>query len=157
MLKIRSGPSALAISALALFISMGGTGYAQTQHAGTLQASQSAPSAAAARLHAWHGLTLTGGWVFGALGSDRPAYYKDAFGVVHLRGSAVGGNTALFAFQLPRGARPSHTLWLSIYASNGSSGGLEILPSGRSLLFDNNGGVDAANWSSLDGVSFPVP
>ena len=66
MLKIRSGPSALAISALALFISMGGTGYAQTQQAGTLQASQSAQSAPAA-LHAWHSLTLTGGWAFGAI------------------------------------------------------------------------------------------
>jgi hypothetical protein len=74
-----------------------------------------------------------------------------------LRGSAVNGSTVTAAFLLPVGARPSHVLWLSIYASNGSSGGLEIKTNGLAFLFDRVNGVDVKSWSSLDGVSFPVP
>jgi hypothetical protein len=134
---------------------MGGTGYALTQAPAAPQASHS--SAAATKAPVWHPITLDSGWVYGGFNSNHPGYYKDSAGIVHLRGSSVGGSTATAAFQLPVGFRPSHVLWLSIYASNGSSGGLEIKTNGLAFLFDSTGGTDVQGWSSLDGISFPVP
>jgi hypothetical protein len=144
-LKLGWGPSAFAVSVAALILSLGGTGYALTS-----------PSSAATAKPAWHNLTLINGWHNGGFGSYAAAFYKDPNGIVHLRGSAAGGSGAVFT--LPRGDRPSHTLWLSIYAFDGSSGGLEITHSGRAFPFDNTGtDIDVKDYTSFDGVSFPVP
>ena len=155
MPRLRWGPSAFVLSAIALFMALGGTGYALTQADSARPAKQSAPPRTA--LPAWHNLTLTGGWTYGGWDSYHAAYYKDSQGIVHLRGSAAGGSTMAPAFRLPRNARPSHTLWLQVYANNGTSGGLEIQPNGDATLFDNVGGLDVTLYSSLDGISFRVP
>ena len=155
MPRLRWGPSAFVLAAVALFISLGGTGYALTQTNGSQPAGQT--SSAHTALPAWHSLSLRGGWTYGGFDSYHVGYYKDAQHVVHLRGSAVGGDTSATAFRLPAGARPAHTLWLSIYAYDGSAGGLEIKPNGNARLFDDVSGTDATGYSSLDGVAFRVP
>jgi hypothetical protein len=115
-------------------------------------------SVAKGALPAWRNLTLTGGWVHGGFDSYRAGYYKDAQQVVHLRGSAMNGDPGQSVFRLPRGYRPSHTLWLPVYAFNGSAGGLEILPTGRAWLFDASGSnANVVGYSSFDGISFRVP
>lgn len=158
MSKIKWGPAAFGVSLLALVLSLGGTSFALTQSSGVAVASQTAHSSKAAALPAWHNLTLQHGWVFGGFNSYRPAYYIDPQQVVHLRGSAVNGDPSQAVFQLPNIARPAHVLWLSIYASSGSSGGLEIKPNGQAFVFDTTGNdSDVIGWSSLDGVSFRVP
>jgi len=154
MIKLRWGPSAFVLSAIALFMALGGTGYALTQTDSAQPADQSAP--ASATLPAWHSLTLTGGWTYGGYDSYHAAYYKDSQKIVHLRGSAAGGGSSAPAFRLPLTARPSHTLWLQVYAVQGSSGGLQIEPSGKAFLFDDGGGMVTA-YTSLDGISFRVP
>jgi hypothetical protein len=141
-------PTAIVISLIALTFSLGGTGYALT----------SSPSSAAIAKPAWHNLKLTGGWKYGGFSSYKAAVYKDASGIVHLRGSAAGGSASKAVFTLPGADRPSHTLWLSIYAFNGSSGGLEIEHNGKAFVFDNSGSNgDVIGYSSFDGVSFPAP
>jgi hypothetical protein len=156
MFKLRWGPAAFVLSALALFIALGGTGYAVTQADSARPTSQTTlPSRAA--LPAWHTLTLRNGWTYGGWDSYRAAYYKDSQGIVHLRGSAANGSTADPAFRLPPGARPAHTLWLQVYAVNGTAGGLEIRPDGFAYLFDHFEGADVKGYSSLDGISFRVP
>jgi hypothetical protein len=151
-MKIRFGwgPASFAVSLLALTLSLGGTGYALTV------ASQSpARQAVQAASPVWHNLTLLNGWHYGGSGAYHAAFYKDSGGVVHLRGS-VAGSTEL-VFQLPRGDRPAHTLFILVYAINDTLGALEVDSNGQAKLFDNNSGSNVGTYSSLDGVSFPVP
>jgi hypothetical protein len=55
-------------------------------------------------------------------------------------------------------SEPKHTLWLSVYALNGSTGGLEIDPDGRAHVFDDSGSdTNVLGYTSLDGVTFTVP
>lgn len=155
MFTLRWGQSAFVLAAIALFISLGGTGYALNRAEGA------PPTDSGARPHtalpAWRTLTLTGGWQNGGYDSFAAGYYKDSQSVVHLRGSAAKGNTAQAVFQLPTKSRPSHTLWLQIYANNGQTGGLKIKPDGTAWLFDNVGGANVTVFTSLDGISFRVP
>ena len=147
-LKIRSGPVALAVAGLALVMSMGGTGYA----IGSASQAQPAPAAVV-----WHVLPLTGGWQAGGFGTQVPGFWLDSNHVVHLRGDIVNGSISTPVFRLPVGARPKSVLYLSVYADNGMSGGLTINPNGKAFLRDNNSGTVVANWTSFDGVSFPIP
>ena len=50
---------------------------------------------------------LTNGWV---AGSSAPGYFKDEFGIVHLRGAIKSGTTSVAAFTLPTGYRPAATV-----------------------------------------------
>ena len=49
---------------------------------------------------------LTNSWV---AGSSAPGYFKDEFGIVHLRGAIKSGTTSVAAFVLPSGYRPAVT------------------------------------------------
>jgi len=152
-LRFGLGGTALAVSMLALTLSLAGTGNAVT----TSGARPAARHAAPASLPAWHSLTLIGGWKYAGFGSYHAAFYKDAQHVVHLRGSVARG-TGRNAFRLPKGDRPAHTLWLPVYAFQGSSGGLEITPDGFASPFDpTSNNANVTNYTSLDGISFRVP
>lgn len=145
---------ALLVVLAAALAAIGAAGYALTQP--TMAESQTA-SVAKGALPSWHNLTLRNGWVWGTYDSYKAGYYKDAQQVVHLRGSAASGDPALVVFRLPRGYRPAHTLWLSVYALNGSAGGLEIQPDGTAYLFDASGNSNVIGYSSFDGITFRVP
>jgi hypothetical protein len=108
-------------------------------------------------LPGWHSLALLGGWAYGGFNSYHAAYYKDSGNVVHLRGSAAGGNPGDAVFRLPAAARPARTLWLQVYAIAGSSGGLKIQPDGQAFLFDDNSDNNVIGYTSFDGISFRVP
>jgi hypothetical protein len=45
----------------------------------------------------------------------------------------------------------------SVYAFNGSTGGLEIVPAGWAYAFDDNSNANVSAYTSLDGISFRVP
>ena len=152
MRDIRRPSSATVLAVLALAVSLSGTGFAFGRSASNQQAQPQAVSVT------WHALTLKNGWVYADYDSYHAGYYKDSGGIVHLRGSLAGGTAyPAVVFRLPVGARPNHTLWLPIYAVNGSSGGLEIDPDGRAKVFDDNSGSDVNGYASLDGISFRVP
>jgi hypothetical protein len=53
---------------------------------------------------------------------------------------------------LPKAARPARQMWISIYAFDGSTGFLQILPTGQVEVE----GTDAASYASLANISFPV-
>ena len=73
-------------------------------------------------------------------------------GVVHLVGALhSSGSNNKFAV-LPKGDRPTHFLYLPIYANNGAEGSLEVRPNGVMLLFTSPAFV----FGSLAGVSFPL-
>jgi hypothetical protein len=73
--------------------------------------------------------TLLNGWVnFGA--PFNPAgYFKDAFGVVHLRGIVKSGTVNTAVFTLPAGYRPANTEQYAIYTGS-TVGVVEILATG---------------------------
>lgn len=98
-------------------------------------------------------LTLKNGWKPGqsVFGTGSPSYGLSG-GVVHLSGSLDSGKTGFSAFVLPKGARPSHQLYISVYTFQGSTGSLEIKPTGSVVLF----GSGAKSFASLANVSFPV-
>jgi hypothetical protein len=161
MPKLRWGPPAFVISLAALVLSLGGTSFAMTHgthaHGHAVAAGGSAPPASAVPL-SWHNLTLRNGWANGGFGSYPLGYSIDSNNVVHLRGSAAGGTDGAMVFRLPNSVRPVDTLWLHIYALDGSSGGLEITPTGQAFVFDNTGSdSNVLGFSSFDGVSFPIP
>lgn len=99
-----------------------------------------------------HPLALQHGWA-----SSQPAYHTgnpaDAVsaGVVYLSGSLHGGTSAL-AFRLPKAARPANQMYISVYTFDGSTGWLRILRNGEVQV----NGADAASYTSLAGISFPV-
>ena len=152
MRRIHSPSKATVLALLALTVSLSGAGLAFGRGA-----SNQAPTAATAVQ--WHALTLNNGWVYAGFDSYHAAYYKDAGGVVHLRGSLSSGTPyPAAAFRLPLGARPAHTVWVPLYAVNGSTGGLVIYPTGWAKAFDDSGtNSDVVGYTSLDGISFRVP
>jgi hypothetical protein len=98
-------------------------------------------------------LALKNGWASSQpnYGTGDPAYAV-SHGVVYLSGSMHGGTTSVPAFVLPKAARPAHVMYVSVYTFDGSTGFLEILPTGAVDV----AGADAASYTSLANISFPV-
>jgi hypothetical protein len=134
---------AIVISVLALILSAGG---------GAAYAATRAPAAIT-----WHNLALLHGWKSsqGQYGTGNPSY-SISNGVVYLSGSLhhPSGSNEQFA-TLPKGARPTHDLYITVYTLDDSSGTLYI---GANGVIDAYSPVaaDATGFTSLAGVSFPT-
>jgi hypothetical protein len=131
---------AIIVAALALAFSLGGgAGYA-------------ASAADQPATVAFHALKLMHGWSKDTTSTGAPAYAVGN-GVVYLSGGMhqTAGTNNEFAV-LPKGARPSHTLWIGVYSEATTSAFLEITPSGAMFI----GGSDDQFFASLAGVSFVV-
>jgi hypothetical protein len=103
----------------------------------------------------WHNVTLLNGWKYGGFNSFHAAYYVDANHVVHLRGSARTGLVGKPVFRLPASLRPSHVLSIPVYVSQGVAQ-MNILPTGQVSVFDQQNGQLVRDFTSFDGVSFPL-
>jgi hypothetical protein len=102
-----------------------------------------------------HLLTLVNGWQpFAPSTGAAPPAYTIAGGVVHLSGDLAqpSPGSDLFA-RLPRPARPSHVLYVAVFTETGIQGTAEIKPDGTMYAFHGT----ATSFTSLDGVSFPLP
>ena len=142
---------AVVVTVLAVSVLLGGTGYASSRHNSEVQAR----GVTAAATVTWKALPVKNGWVYGAFSTFHAGFYKDSLGVVHLRGSLKNGATS-YACRLPSGYRPAKVLYIPIYTYQASVGGLEVDADGKCFLWDNFTG-NATIFSSLDGVTFPVP
>jgi hypothetical protein len=137
-LHARLSPS-LAVSVLALFVALGGSGYAATSRSQSITP-----------LH-YTNATLINGWNYGGFATFHAGYAKDPNGVVHLRGSLVNGASNNAAFILPVADRPSANLYFTIYTFNGlSQGSVKVETNGFVTPF----GAKVSNYSSLDGLTF---
>lgn len=131
---------AIAIAVLALAFSLGGG-------AGYIASAADQPATIS-----FHGLKLINGWSTINARVGAPSY-EIRNGVVYLSGGmhqTKGGNNE-FAV-LPKGARPSHGLWIGAYSESTGSAFLEVEPSGAMFI----GGTDDQFFASLAGVSFVV-
>ena len=100
-----------------------------------------------------HKIALEHGWVSSQSSYDTgdPSYAVSG-GVVYLSGSMHSTGTSPVATLLPKAARPAQQLYVPVYTFDGSTGWLQILPTGQLKVF----GLDAAEYTSLAGISYPA-
>jgi len=102
----------------------------------------------------WITPTLLNSWA--NLGSPWSTcqYFKDATGVVHLKGMVSGGADSTIVFQLSSGYRPSESMYVSTLGV-GSSGVMfcwaTIDTSGNVTVAASGTGI---SWIGLDNISF---
>lgn len=99
----------------------------------------------------WQTGTLANGWITYSAAYNPFGYWKDASGVVHLRGmlkSGTPGNTAIFT--LPAGYRPAYReLFDCETAGNTVDCRLDVLANGQIQIVGGD-----TTWTSIDGISF---
>jgi hypothetical protein len=114
------------------------------------------PASAVSRV-VWHRLALINGWrsANSPYGTGNPSYAV-RHGIVYLAGSVRqprGTNNVLAV--LPRGARPSHQVELTVEEA-GSPGFLSICPCGDLAVWTRPGNKNARRLTSLAAISFPA-
>jgi hypothetical protein len=102
---------------------------------------------------AWIAPTLLNNWTNFAETYSQAGYFKDSFGIVHLRGFVKGGaigsnSTTDSIFHLPSAYRPPKLLYF-VSASNNALAVITIAVTGAvNCTYGNNA------WLSLDGITF---
>jgi hypothetical protein len=103
----------------------------------------------------WIAPTFQNGWLnYESLNWNDAGFFKDQFGIIHLRGLIKTGTLDAVAFTLPTGYRPTKAnLFVTI-----SNDGISNILSRLDIL--STGGVvprsGANNWFSLEGIQFRV-
>ena len=96
----------------------------------------------------WAAPALLSSWVNFSASYNPAGYFKDPWGVVHLRGVLRSGTVGASSFTLPAGYRPANIEKLAT-VSNGAMGTIEIYPSGDLTL------IAGSNvYFSLDALTF---
>lgn len=98
--------------------------------------------------------TYQNGWVTYQVPDYAPAgYYKDAMGVVHLRGLIKSGTLDTAAFTLPAGCRPAYgAIFVCQSAANNAIMRVNVTAAG--LVIPSSGGSGSNAWVSLEGIHF---
>lgn len=99
-------------------------------------------------LEAWTAPTLTNSWINSGSGYNSVGFYKDSFGVVHLRGLIKSGSMQASAFTLPAGYRPPAREFFGT-VSNALFGSVFVDPDGTVVPWSGSN-----TWFSLDGLTF---
>src|SRR5215469_10598716 len=100
-------------------------------------------------------LALEHGWTSGPSGTSPGISAEYVDGVVHFRGAITTSGDNPVAFSLPPNLTPAFNVFVPVNMCNGTTGRLDIYPSG-----DVQVEAEAGNWSnaqcgtSLDGASF---
>lgn len=100
----------------------------------------------------WIAPTLLNSWANFGGGFSAAGYYKDASGVVRLKGTITGGTATAdtVLFTLPVGYRPSESLFVAV-VSNNSFGAVHVNTDGSVMV---RAGSNV--FFCLNGVSFRV-
>lgn len=99
-------------------------------------------------IQAWQTPTFVNSWTQYNSTSFPVRYFKDPFGIVHLKGLINGGTMNTTAFTLPVGYRPD-TIRHSAQATSGGTTQVQISTTGAVLPQ-----TVYTSWVSLDGISF---
>ncbi len=101
----------------------------------------------------WQTPSLQNSWVNFGSGFEDAQYYKDSFGIVHLKGLIKDGTTAAGTaiFTLPSGYRPAarHVFPTVIY--DNTIGRIDVMSNGEVQVQHGN-----ATWTSLSGITFRI-
>lgn len=101
-----------------------------------------------ARIQSFIAPTLLNSWVNFGAGFNPAGYYKDPFGIVHLRGLVSTGVVGSNIFVLPAGYRPTNVETF-VSNSNNAFGRIDVQASGNVILQ-----VGSNVFASLDGMTF---
>lgn len=99
----------------------------------------------------WQTPTLLNSWLNYGNGYQNAGYYKDAFGIVHLRGLIWNGTVGAACFVLPVGYRPAARVLFSTQ-SNSAPGRVDVESIGNVLVVSPS----VSNWVTLENLSFRV-
>lgn len=91
---------------------------------------------------------FTNSWVNLGVGNNVASFWKDPFGIVHLRGIISTGSLTTSAFTLPVGSRPAKQENFGT-VSNGAFGYLVVFANGQVAPQ-----AGSSTWFSLDGLTF---
>ena len=111
------------------------------------------PNPGLAPAEGWHEVDSPGeppfqnGWKNTGATDVTAAFFKDPYGVVHLKGLIYNGTNDAAIFVLPTGYRPSKNVIELVWRGSGT-GKLNLLANGSVLL------QDGAAAAALDGVTF---
>lgn len=97
---------------------------------------------------AWTAPTFENSWANFGGSYNTAGYFKDALGIVHLKGLIASGTLQQAAFTLPAGYRPAGTEVLT-GTSNGGYGQVRVNSSGQVIPFSGSNA-----YYSLDGLTF---
>lgn len=87
------------------------------------------------------------GWVnFGGVDAVC-SFYKDPWGIVHVKGTIKSGTASSIVFTLPAGYRPQHTEFFAIVA-NGAFGYCTVTPAGDVTV------VGSTTYTTISGITF---
>ncbi len=91
--------------------------------------------------------TLLNSWANYGSGYSTAGYYKDAMGIVHLRGVVASGSSTIFT--LPAGYRPEFNGMFSTVTGLLNLGRIDVMSNGNVVF------VAGSNiYASLDGITF---
>lgn len=102
----------------------------------------------------WSPLAAGTNWTAGG-GAFSPDYWKDRAGMVHLRGSLVGGTspaTVMFSTDLPAGCRPARPTFLPCWDSTASAFIVVLVDTDGRIFW--NGSPPNAHTVYLDSIAF---
>lgn len=100
----------------------------------------------------WIAPTLVNGWT--SLGGyfAKPGFYKDEFGIVHIKGMVKSGIDDII-FTLPTGYRPVETIYIPTIADDTKATFIQIHVDGT---VSKLGSLTVSNWLVLNGAYFKV-
>jgi len=98
---------------------------------------------------AWQSVSLQNGWwPLNTSVYNDAGYWKDALGIVHLRGMLYNGSLSMPIFTLPSGYRPMRVEVMCVQTYSGA-GSVYVRNDGAVLLASGSN-----SWVSLDGITF---
>lgn len=103
-------------------------------------------------IQAWQAPSFQNSWVNYGTPYRDAGYWKDPFGVVHLRGVIKDGTLAATAFTLPSGYRPTDTCLFLLKSQGAGIGRASIGNDGQVNIADVTGGANTL--MALDGITF---
>ncbi len=112
-------------------------------------------------VEAWHEIpdsALAFGWVWYSTPTadfTTPAFYKNPFGEVRLKGLIRNGTAVGTIYQLPAGYAPAHTTIISTTGNTTAPALCTIyIYNTGNIQLQSNCPTGAGNWVSLDGITF---
>ena len=100
----------------------------------------------------WIAATLVNSWVNYAATTNPAGYFKDPFGIVHLRGVVKDGTIPAIVFTLPAGFRPQYNEYFQAMSYTGAAD-----TQARTIIFtDGRVEVHSGNnyYVGFDGITF---
>ena len=101
-------------------------------------------------------LTLQNSWTGAAFGTANVAAALDCSGIVQLKGGMSTTGTSTSPITLPAALRPAAYVYLPVDGYGAAKVRVYIAPTGAVNVYAPGTATDATNFTSLEGVSYPV-